>query len=323
MTTYRPDCDATQHQIDLAFAGELPDEERRNLMRHVDECTDCHSYYDVVEELASPTIEEPDAAGYLAMRREVIRTIRREAAEDSPRASWFPIGVFSHPGGFALALAAAGVLFALGVLAGRAGTSVPTPGASRQPAGADAVLARQIGTAAKNNRVLQDVENSPFRYSNVRIEERDDQQLRLSFDVSRHLDLTLRRDDPLVTEVLVQSVLDPSAVGTQLKAISEAGNVLDPRVRGALVKAMLTDPNLGVRLQAQSRLAETTDHDETAAAMLSVLEREASVQMRLIAIDYLAGSHVDPQRLERAVAAGEPEGRAAVYVKARNYIQSF
>lgn len=323
MTSTRPDCDATQHQIDLAFAGELPDEERPNLMRHVDECTDCHSYYDVVEELASPTIEEPDEAGYLAMRREVIRTIRREAAEDAPKPSWFPLGVFSRAGGFALALAVAGILFALGVLAGRTGAAAPASEASRQPASADVVLARQIGTAAKNNRALRDVENSPFRYSNVRIEERDGEQLHLSFDVSRHLDLTLRRDDPLVTEVLVQSVLDPSSVGTQLKAISEAENVLDPRVRGALVKAMLHDPNLGVRLQAQARLVETANHDETSAAMLSVLEREASVQMRLVAIDYLAGSRIDPQRLERAVAAGEPEGRAAVYVKARNYIQSF
>jgi hypothetical protein len=104
-----------------------------------------------------------------------------------------------------------------------------------------------------------------------------------------------------------------------LKAIEKAENVLDPKIRGALVKAMLQDPNLGVRLQAQEKLAQRPGDAEIEAAQLAVLENEESVRMRLVAIDYLTRSRVDPDRLEKAVEAGAPDGR----VKASEYIRSF
>lgn len=320
MTSNRT-CNDWQNDIDLAFAGELRKEQRDALTRHVDGCEECHDYYGIVEEISSARTPEPDEADLLAVRREVIRTIRREA--DQPRSwlSWLALPQFAT---MALAVVAGSLLFALGLTVGRTDrtTSAP-PVASTPPASSDVVLARHIGAVAAGNRELSDIVNSPYRYTNVEITEESANRLRLSFDVSRHMDLALDRNDPLVTEVLVQSVLDPSSVGTQLTAISEAGNVLDPRVRGALIRAMLEDTNLGVRLQAQSRLSGATSHADTTAAMLRVLERETSVQMRLVAIDHLTRSRIDPQRLEKAVRAGDPEGRSAVVVKARSYTQSF
>jgi hypothetical protein len=192
------------------------------------------------------------------------------------------------------------------------------------PAGnPDIVLAGQMQREARRNTGLEDVENSPFRYANVSVEEAGDERIRLSFDVSRHLELTVPENDPLVTEVLVQSMLDAGSVGAKLEAIDRADNVLDPRVRGALVKAMLSDPNLGVRLEAQKKLAGRPGDREIAEALLAVLENEESVQMRLVAIEYLTQSRVDPKLLEKAVEAGEPAGRGAVRVKAADYITSF
>ena len=322
MTSSRTDCNDQQNDIDRAFAGELPEAQRIALMRHVDECDECRDYYAVVEEISSAKAPEPDDAGLLAMRREVIRTIRREADQPKSWLSWFARPQFAT---LALALVAGGLLFALGLTVGRGDHSEAARAvtATAQPASSEIVLARHIGAVAAKNRRLSDIENSPYRYTNVEITEESAGRLRLSFDVSRHLDLSLDRSDPLVTEVLVQSVLDPTSVGTQLTAISEAGNVLDARVRGALIRAMLNDPNLGVRLQAQSRLSGASPHADVTAAMLRILEHEASVQMRLVAIDYLTRSRIDPKRLEKAVHAGEPEGRTAVLVRARSYTQSF
>ncbi|HEY0789396.1 MAG TPA: hypothetical protein VGE86_12185, partial [Thermoanaerobaculia bacterium] len=245
-----------------------------------------------------------------------LRTIH---AEQRGHASLFRLPVAAA---VALAVAGAALFAAGGWIAARAGVG-PAPTRLAAAGNPDIVLARQMQREARRNTGLEDVENSTFRYANVRVEEAGEERVRLSFDVSRHLELTVPKTDPLVTEVLVQSMLDTGSVGAKLEAIDRADNVLDPRVRGALVKAMLTDPNLGVRLEAQKKLAQRPGDPEIADALLAVLENEESVQMRLVAIEYLTRSRVDPQRLEKAVEAGEPAGRGAVRVKARDYIMSF
>lgn len=309
-------CRRVQDDIDRLFAGELSGAERAAVMGHVEACDDCSAHYALLEEIAAREAAEPDDAEFGAMRGAVLRTIRRERRAGA--------ALFRLPYAAAIALAVAGAaLFAAGGwFAGRSGVG---PGPSRlAPAGnPDIVLARQMQSEARRNTGLEDVENSPFRYANVKVEDAGEERVRLSFDVSRHLELTLGKNDPLVTEVLVQSMLDAGSVGAKLEAIDRAENVLDPRVRGALVKAMLGDPNLGVRLQAQEKLAARPGDPEVADALLAVLEKEESVQMRLVAIDYLTRSRVDPQRLEKAVEAGEPAGRGAVRVKAQDYITSF
>jgi hypothetical protein len=306
------DCRRHQNEIDRLFAGELPDEAHQPLLTHVEGCRDCAGHYALVEEIAAAPVPDPGDAELSAMRGAVLRTIRSE------RAAWWR----SVPHAAAIAMVAgAALLAALGWIAGRSSVSGSAP-RSLEAASPDIILARQIQRVARGNAMLEDVENSPFRYTNVRMEEAPDGRVRLAFDVSRHLELTLPQSDPLVTEVLVQSVLEAGSVGAQLEAIGRAGNILDPRIRGALVKAMLHDPNLGVRLQAQSRLVEQPGDGEIEAALVSVLENEESVQMRLVAIDYLTRGQIDPNRLRAAVEAGEPEGRGAVRVKAEHYILS-
>lgn len=312
------DCNTAHDEIDRLFSGELTGAPSATVLSHLDRCTSCHEHYSLVEQIASTTAPEPDPADLLAMRRQVLRTIRT-----SERRDWLAFLRFRLPA-FAIA-PLVGLVMVGGFLLGR--NSGPEP-ASRDAAfvdsgGGEVVLARQIHLVAQQNRNLEDVDSSPFRYSNVQIREGEGDLIELSFDVSRHLDMTLPKHDPLVTEVLVQSVLDPGSVGTQINAISRADNILDPRIRGALIRVMLHDPNLGVRIQAQSKLVERTGDEDIAAALLAVLEKEESVQMRLVAIDYLAQTEVPRQRVEQAVEAGAPEGRTAVAVRARSQIQSF
>ena len=309
-------CRRTQDDIDRLFAGELPAGEREAVMGHVDACGDCRGHYELVEEISAREAAEPAEEEFRAMRGAVLRTIRAERRAGSRLR-------LPYAAAIALAVAGAALFAAGGWMAGRSGVGAGAAARVAASGNPDIVLARQIQREARRNTVLADVENSPFRYANVRVEDAGEERVRLAFDVSRHLELTLPKTDPLVTEVLVQSMLDAGSVGAKIEAIGLAENVLDPRVRGALVKSMLTDPNLGVRLEAQAKLVERPGDPEVADALLAVLEREESVQMRLVAIDYLTRSRVDPQRLEKAVEAGEPAGRAAVRVKAQDYIASF
>jgi hypothetical protein len=154
----------------------------------------------------------------------------------------------------------------------------------------------------------------------VRLTEGTAGLVNLSFDVSRHLELSLKRDDPLVTEVLVQSLIEPSGVDTRLNAILIAENTRDRKIKKSLIVAMLCDENLAVRMAAQLKLIERPGDPEVADSLLDVLEREQSVRMRLVAIDYLANSNIQPARLERAIAAGDKEGIDAVRVKASVYL---
>jgi hypothetical protein len=312
------ECRNFQNDLDRLIGGELAGELRPALMAHLSGCADCREHHALLEEISSRSIPEPDERELLAMRRSVLGRIRDEERRDS---RWFGL---SQAAAIALLVSGAALFLAAGWFAGRgaAGSSLLVAGGARG-GNPDVILARQMQREARANNVVEDVENSPFRYANVRIEQAGNDRVRLSFDVSRHLELTLPKDDPLVTEVLVQSMLEAGSVGSKLEAIGQAGNVLDPKIRGALIKAMLHDPNLGVRLQAQARLVEGAADPALADAFVAVLEREESVQMRLVAIDHLTRSRIDPGRLEKAVEAGEPAGRGAVRVRADDYLRSF
>jgi hypothetical protein len=311
-------CHSFQNDIDRLVGGELPEGARAALMAHIAGCSDCGEHYALLEEISSRSIPEPDERELLAMRRSVLGRIRDD---ERSAAGWLRL---PQAAAVALTVAGAALFLAVGWFAGR-GAAPSSLSLERAARGGnpDVILARQMQREARANSAVEDVENSPFRYANVRMEEARDGRVRLAFDVSRHLELTLPKDDPLVTEVLVQSMLDAGSVGTKLKAIGQAENVLDPKIRGALFKTMLQDPNLGVRLQSQARLVERAGDAGLADALITVLEKEESVQMRLVAIDYLTRSRIDPDRLEKAVEAGEPAGRGAVRVRAHDYFRSF
>ncbi len=216
----------------------------------------------------------------------------------------------------------AGAAFAAGMLAGNgreAARIAAAPPATIEPAGAPR-LAGEIRQAAARHTQLADVADSPFTYSEVRVRPLDGGRVRLSFDVSRHLDLELDRRDPLVADVLVQAMTASSSVGTRIDAIDFAGREVEPRVLEALLVTMRHDPNLGVRLEAQTRLAELPRQPAIERAMLAVLAEDDEVQMRLGAVDYLARGRVAPERLERALDRAGSDDSAAVRARAARYL---
>lgn len=306
------ECERFEAGLDGLIAGTVSGKEQEELLAHAAACDDCAAALDLLQELGENEIPDPREFELASMRRAVRRQIERERHAPRPWVKW---------AGVAMAAVLATIVFASGLLVGR-GTAArqQIAGTPITASGPGDPLTRQIKAEAVQNLKLSDVENSPYTYSNVEIADGGNGALQLSFDVSRHLELTARRNDPLVAEVLAQSLLEPAPVGEKLRTISYAEKVADPKIRAALIRSMRTDASLPVRLKAQERLVQYRGDRAVEQALLDVLEKEESVQMRLMAIDYLTSNRVSPKVLREAIASSRPDGSSALYLRAADYI---
>ncbi|MFN7940793.1 MAG: zf-HC2 domain-containing protein [Thermoanaerobaculia bacterium] len=316
-------CRDFESLIDRAQVEDLAPAERDRLLEHLESCEACSEVFDLLGRVRGEAdLSGPSAEELAGVRHAVLAELgspARPASRRRPTAAGGRWRRMALAAGLGLVLVGGGVALGLRLAApGRAGASAAGRGALSD----DRQLAAAIREAAVRNRRFEDVENSPFVYSNVAIEKAPGERLRLSFDVARHLDLELAESDPLASEILVQALVESSAIGTRIQVIGLAGEAMSPKVKRAILVAMGSDENLGVRLSAQAKLAAAGDDPEISAAMLAVLEKEPSVQMRLAAIDYLTRNHVHPEVLERAIGAGPEAGEGAVYVRAQPYLRS-
>ena len=311
-------CREFEQLMDRARRDSASEKEREILLDHLESCRDCSTVFEALGRLAETDVfPEPTEAETLSVRRAVIRKIRRRQASGEPRRRFSVPSFLARP---ATVSALSLVVFALGFLLGQGINAQQTSFNTEQALSDPDRFMNTIKTVAQSHNAYEDIVKSPFTYTDVRLTEGETGIVHLSFDVARHLDLSLKRDDPLVTEVLVQSLIERSAVDTRLAAITMAENLPDPKIKKSLIVAMLHDENLAVRMTAQSRLVERPGDPEISNALLAVLEQEPSVQMRLVAIDYLTNGNIQPNRLEKAIRTGETAGRQAVLVKAGPYL---
>ena len=304
------DCRRFERSMQLLVGDEIGTEEHDWLLRHTETCPACESMFEVHLDLSDPSLAltRSDEEELLGVRRSVLREIRhRDAAAAAPRISWIS-WLSWRP---ALAAGTAALLLAAGFLAGRMG------------AGADAgdSLLLEMDRAAVRNVSLRETVDSAYAYRNVRLRDEGNDRVALSFDVSTHVEVVRPKDDPLVAEVLVQSMLDDESLGNRLKAVSRSADFFDPRVEEALLASMLFDISLPVRLKALTRLADRPVGGAVHDAMLQVVASEDSVQMRLLAIDHLTKNQVPRDDLERAMDSGVPGQRFAVYARAEPYLE--
>lgn len=304
-------CEEFQESMDRFFDRDAAPQPE--LLEHLDHCEDCARTFAFMGRLRGAELyPEPSDADFLALRRGVIRDIRRTEAR-GPSFLESVTAFFRRP---AVLMGCTALAVGFAFLAGRSTGKQPLQVKPR-PFSEDALLA-EIKLAASQNQGIQDFDKARYTYENVRVDELGSDRVGLSFDISRHVTLSLQKQDPLVVDVLSQTLVGTSPVGTKLQAIEAADGHLEPKVRDGLIQVMLTDTNLGVRLKAQEKLLEQTGDTKVQEALLSVLQTAESVQMRLLAIDHLTRQRISPDRLRQALA---PAGRHdAVTLKAMNYL---
>ncbi len=289
------------------------------VLDHIESCEDCASHFELLNRLRTEDlVDEPADPEFLAMRRSVLRGIRTNASEAATLIERMR-ALFAQPA-FSMGLAL--LMLAAGFIVGTRSRTMSWPDTASPAIAAtsDDPLVDEIQLAASQHTAFEDVVNAPYTYSNLKVSEQPNGQVGLAFDVSRHVDVVVPKNDPMVNEVLVQSLLGDASVGAKLRAISNS-NAMDAKVKEALIQTMLHDDNLGVRLRAQDRLVALQGDAEVEKALLQILRSEESVQMRLVAVDYLTQEKVQPDLMREAVLGEGGDPRVdAVYVLAMQYL---
>ena len=147
----------------------------------------------------------------------------------------------------------------------------------------------------------------------------DPENIALSFDVTTHLEMVSQKNDPLVRDVIAQSLINPSNLGTELKAISYSEGIFDRKIKEALIFSMNKTPILAVRLKAMNNLLSYKNDPEVQEAFLKVLMDEESVKMRLMAIDYLAESQLKADSLQLIISESNAPQNPAIMIKVKDY----
>jgi hypothetical protein len=296
-------CTEYEPLVKKLLAGELALHEKEALLGHGRQCKDCRELITLNASLTSCALEVPGELDLNDLRLSVLRSLRRRESFPGP-GIWARLVSAPALGlGIAASLLVAG--FAIGYF-WQAKENVTS------------VLLAQIRREARENKQLADVEASPYTYSNISFNNTGASGVALSFDVTTRVDLTAAKDDPLVKETLIQALLNQSPVGTRLKAISFAENLMGPELKEALLFSMLNDPSVAVRLKAQSILALQKQDPEIQSAFLKILRQEDSVQMRLAALDYLI-DQLKPETLKRVIQELRSEEDAPIRARAAAY----
>jgi len=302
------DCRDSRRLIADFQAGDIDADDLVTLEAHCRDCPDCRALMSTHDALLAlgDSVPLPEERYFARMRDGVFERIdhpeRRVPPDQGSGSFWADLRTFlnAHP------MAAAPAVLAVLVTAVFLGRWSVSPSGY----GGDALMHELSRQAALRQDVTQYLDN-PLSYTNVSVRPRGD-RLALSFDVMRHVDVETDLDSPIARDVLLATIVDGPGGGQRLRAIQLASDIDDVRLLGALTFTLHNDPELAVRLEALDALVRSADRPLVREALLHTLGADPSVQMRLLALEHLAGRRVDQETLERAITNQRQDGDAAL-----------
>jgi hypothetical protein len=303
-------CKKYQKLIQKIQTSPLEEQEMNDLKEHCKTCEECNSLLTMHNELSKSDglIPMPDTAELQQIRQSVLRSIRLSANKDTQPLFERLYSLLKKP---AFSYSFAVLCLVTGLLIGK------YPSANN--IGDKGIIVKQIEYVAEKNHDFSQVENSPYTYSNIFFENVENDQVHLSFNVSTHIDLVRPKTDPLVTEILAQSLINPEQTGYRIRNMSYAEKIMDPKIKETLIFSLKNDPAMPVRLKALINLMKYKNDEDIQSALLDVIREEESVQIRLLAIDYLTENNIDASLLNQAAESSSQEFNTSVLVKTRQY----
>jgi hypothetical protein len=310
-----PDKNKVKKLIEKLIAGVISENEIKELETLLEKFPEYREIVDTHDFLTNATspFEDPIPEEFSKMRYSVLRSVRNMEmntySDWGTKSSEWVRKFVTRP-----EMAVAAITLILGFFLGRIA-----------PVNEESIssgLMRQISFLASENESFADSKNSPYRYSNIEIKEINGKKVALNFDVSTHLEMVRDKSDPLVKEVIAQSLLNPTNLGTELKAISYSENMLDKKIKEALIYSMHNAPILAVRQNAMRNLSRYEKDDDVKEAFIKTLTDEKSVNMKLMALDYLDKNQVNPDELKPLMEMDELKQSPAVFIKAKKYIEN-
>jgi hypothetical protein len=306
-------CKENQILFDKLIEGNISDDEHSELKEHIDSCNECSEVYVtniVLSKIESP-IEKANDVDFRIMRQKVTETIEK-SQENTFKAKtqriFDSIIIYLKKPEYALAA----ITLIVGFFLGRA---LPP-----DENGITGGFLKQISSIAEQNTYFSDSQNSSYRFSNVTLKEIDENKISMRFDVSTSIDVIKGKNDPLVKEVLTQTMMEPENVGSNLRAISYTENIVDNKIKQALIYSMHNAPIAAVRLKSLEGLLKYEIDPELQEAFVNVLLEENTIKMNLMAIDYLTQNKYDADSLKAILEEINPKKSTAIFVRAKKNI---
>ena len=297
-------CHRYQELIESCLAEEISTRDQADLDEHCTACPECANLLELHRDLLvlDDEITMPDKHEFRDMREAVLASTESSGV-DAPGGFLIDLRRLwqSHPIPSGLATAA---VLVCAVFLGRA--------IQQDRSLEDQLLQQSTQWTTAQQAGLDSYWDAPYSFTNVSVRDRGQGQLALSFDASRHVDLQVAQDSPLAREVLLHAILDPSSMGSRLRAMEATPAIGDSRLKEALIVTMLNDPDATVRLNAIGVLARYPYDKQSQDALLQTLGHDEDVQMRLTALEELARRNVGPEMIREAIGEDAPQGTKAI-----------
>lgn len=310
--------DRFEEWLYLSVYGELGGDERNQLDQHLRECDGCRLEHEklirMLEAISRGGTAEPTEEALTGARKNLSAALAKERRPFSPLPRREPVltrwlgkggagargaGWGSWLRGYRIALAGAATL-SLGFLIGY----LAFGGAGPIPPGTQPRL----------------VANGPYTsVADVHILDADatDGEVELLYELVTPRRLKAGMDDARVRRLLAHAILNGGNPGVRLDAINALESSGKPApagdVKQALLGALVSDPNAGVRRRAMEFLQKLPFDEDIKSALIFVLAHDENPGLRVAAMNYLSAFAVDgdiPEKEYRDILdAGRETGR--------------
>lgn len=171
-------------------------------------------------------------------------------------------------------------------------------------------------------------EAQPSDISNIRFVDADpkDGQIEFAYDAVRPIRVKGNVNDKRIQELLTYALEREQNPGVRLRAINTIGankqSAVDPNVKAALIAALKSDGNDGVRKEAMAVLKTFPFDSDIQAAFVYVLQRDANPALRIDAIKSLEDKKIqNPELLNVLKEKSESDDNSYIRRRATNILQ--
>ncbi len=305
----------------IAASGTIDAEDRDVLERHLRTCVECRNEFAELGELHARLLAhrpgiEPDDRLLNEARQEFRIALRKEVARRSSWFGWFDTAALAPASGLALGAACT---VAFGFFLGRIAFPPSVP-----PVAAPVV---SLSPAGGVRPVEEETQITNVRFADRRT---GSDEIEFTFDAVTPVRMRGSIDDPKIQKVLTHAMLNEENPGVRLKAVSAINRqeveTQDVETKAALIKAMETDGNAGVRKEALNALRRLPFDAEIKKALLHTLMTDGNPGLRVAAINALDSVRtgtlgVDSDMLSVLRQKAETDDNNYIRVKARAVIQ--
>ncbi|MBZ0178922.1 MAG: HEAT repeat domain-containing protein [Melioribacteraceae bacterium] len=311
--------DRIKELIDNYLIEEITPDELTELENHIFECAECSAYFDEMKKLSAAirgSKPEPVADEFLDQaRNELYDRLRTLNNTNRSKHSLFEKAKELFGNNYKIALSSAFTLV-LGFIIGYA--IFFTPSGERK----DSLFASEID--------LDNLDKSKISVEKISYPSITDQtgEIEVAFEASTPVVYRGSFEDKLIQELIAQSIVNSKNPGIKIETLTRVidnPQIVDDKVKNALITALKKDENDGVRRQALIGLANFQYDDDIKEALLFALNNDSNAGIKILAINTLtnfkqSGVSFDDKTLKQLDESSRTDENNLIRIKASNLL---